>query len=212
MTEIRKCDDNDRFYEGKNCPDCGAVGSEVLDSNKRTQVSKFLSGLLRHFPEDFDVNIDDEGWANTGDVIGACKDKYGWIDSEMILAVVATDPKGRFEVEGYRIRASYGHSVDYVTLEDGNSSVPDVLYHGTDPDNVESILGEGLKPMNRNHVHMTDDVEEARNVAVRHTDDPTILAIDAESMLSESMEVTKRATYIYTADEVPSRFISKTNR
>jgi len=209
MTEVRKCDRNGRFYEGKNCPQCGRVGDKVLDTDRRKRVSKFLSGLLRHFPRDFDVDVDNNGWSNTGDVIDACKNKYEWINSEMMLAVVATDPKGRFEVNGYRVRASYGHSVEHVSLEDGNSSVPDILYHGTDPDNVDSIMNEGLKPMNRNHVHMTDDIEESRNVATRHTDNPTILEVDAHSMMSKGLEVTKRATYIYTADKVPPRFVEE---
>lgn len=212
MSEIRKCDKNDRFYEGEACPDCGDVVDEVvLDSDRRKQVSKFVSGLLRHFPEDFDIQIDDKGWTETGDVIDACKKKYSWINSEMILGVVATDSKGRFEVDGYQIRASYGHSVDHVDLEDNNEAVPNVLYHGTDPSNLDSIMDEGLKPMNRRNVHMTDDIEEAKNVAQRHTDNPTILEIDAESMLSSGLDVTKRAAYIYTSDQVPARFVEETN-
>lgn len=206
MSEVRKCDD--RFYEGEQCPICGEVGDMVIDHDKRRKASKFLSGLLRHFPDDYDVNLDTRGWVSTGEVLEACSDKYDWIDSEQVLAIVATDNKGRFEVDGYSIRASYGHSVDDVELEENNTVVPNVLYHGTDGENVESIMEEGLKPMNRNMVHMTDSADEALEVGRRHTSDPTLLEIDAESMMNDGLTIVKRGKVVYTSDHVPSEYIS----
>lgn len=210
MSKIRKCSKNGRFYEGDSCPDCNDKGEEILDHGRRRKVSKFISGVLRHFPEEYDLRLDNRGWIKTVDLIEVCKEKYNWIDSEMILAVVATDPKGRFEVDGHKIRASYGHSVNHVDLEDNNQAVPDKLYHGTEPSNVDSIMKEGLKPMNRKHVHMTDDIEEARHVAERHCASPVILEIDAEGMLSEGESVTKRSQVIYTSDTVPPNYIEET--
>lgn len=209
MSEVRKCDD--KFYEGEECPVCGDTGVLVVDHDERRKASKFLSGLLRHFPEDYGVELDNRGWASTGDVLEACSEKYDWIESEQVLGIVATDNKGRFEVDGYSIRASYGHSIDEVELESNNSVVPDSLYHGTDDDNVNSILEEGLKPMNRNIVHMTDDENEALEVGRRHCDDPTLLRIDAESMMNDGLDVVKRGKIVYTAQHVPSEYISVVN-
>jgi len=62
--------------------------------------------------------------------------------------VIATDPKGRFErderADETVIRAAYGHSVD-VDMDATDGAVPDTLYHGTAPRNLDAILSEGLQ-------------------------------------------------------------------
>ncbi len=42
-----------------------------------------------------------------------------------------------------------------VSLEPTDAPVPDELYHGTAPGNLESIRSEGLRPMSRQHVHLS---------------------------------------------------------
>lgn len=206
MSEIRKCDG--KFYEGEYCPDCSSVGDHVIGHYKRRKVSKFLSGLLRHFPEDYDIALNSRGWVPTGDLLDVCSEKYNWIDSEQVLGIVATDDKGRFEISGYSIRASYGHSVENVELEDKNTVVPEVLYHGTDEENIESIMSVGLKPMNRNMVHMTDDEDEALKVGRRHCDEPTLLSVDADYMMEDGRTIVKRGDAVYTSENVPPEYIS----
>lgn len=52
-------------FEGR-CK-CGR-GKIIVDGVKRERVSKFLSGLLRHFGYKFGLIIDYNGWANLDDV------------------------------------------------------------------------------------------------------------------------------------------------
>ena len=136
---------------------------------------------------------------------------------------MATDPKGRFEREsrsgGDSIRAAYGHSVA-VNLEDdggdGNddsdSEVPARLFHGTDPANRESILSEGLQPMGRQKVHLSETVHEAREVGSRHADSPLVFEVDAEAMLADGRRIAKRGEGTYTTDEVPPTHLSIRDR
>jgi putative RNA 2'-phosphotransferase len=213
MTDsVSVCPDHGHFA-GELCPSCGRTGRKLLSGARRRRLSKYLSGALRHFPDDAGIALDDSGWAPLDDVVGSVTAKYDWARREHVEAVVATDPKGRFERD-YRagreaLRAAYGHSVP-VDLDSGDGPVPETLYHGTASENVPSIRQEGLKPMGRQHVHLSGTVADAREVGLRHTDEPVILTIDAAAMKADGHEITKRGTGTYTTNQVPSQYLFRT--
>ncbi|WP_254279159.1 RNA 2'-phosphotransferase [Haloarcula marina] len=209
---VRICEDHG-FFEGDSCPACASRGRPVLSGDRRRRLSKFVSGALRHFPADAGIRLDDAGWTPFDSLVAAVERKYGWADRESLAAVVATDPKGRFERTGGdgdadRVRAAYGHSVD-VTLDAGDDPVPGTLYHGTAPRNVDAILTEGLKPMGRQQVHLSGDVETAREVGARHASDPVVLVVDAAAMEADAHDVTRRGRATFTTDFVPPRYLSR---
>lgn len=205
--DVRRCDAHG-FYEGADCPVCDTTGEFVLNGSRRRQLSKFVSGALRHFPEDAGLELDGAGWTPFASLVAAVEDKYDWADRRTLEAVVATDPKGRFERDGDRVRAAYGHSVT-VDLESGDAPVPETLYHGTAPRNLDGILAEGLKPMNRQQVHLSDSVADAVEVGGRHADDPVVLDIDAAAMLADGHDIAKRGDATYTTARVPPNYLSK---
>ncbi len=207
MSELRVCE-TDGYFEGKTCPACGASGRKILSASKRRQVSKFLSGALRHFPTDAGLTLDEAGWADWETVLDSTLGKYEWLEAEALEAIVWCDPKGRFERDGDRIRAAYGHSVK-VSLEAAETSIPETLYHGTSPDALESIRDTGLKPMDRQHVHCSGSVSAARNVGRRHASEPVVLAIDAATLSDDGHKITKRGTSVYTTDNVPPAYLKR---
>jgi putative RNA 2'-phosphotransferase len=203
---IAACDEH-AYFEGGSCPICGAEGRAVLEADRRTQLSTFLSGALRHFPEDAGLSLDDRGWADYSEVVDAVTRRYDWAEPEHVEGVILTDPKGRFERAGERVRAAYGHSVD-VTLDAPETPVPDELYHGTTPGSVEAIREEGLKPMDRQRVHLSETVEEAREVGRRRAGDPTVFAIDTAAMAADGRRIVRRGRGVYTTDRVPPEYLS----
>ena len=206
MTDpIYRCPDHG-FQTAQHCPDCGKQLAQVLSGSRRRQLSKFMSGALRHFPEDVALTLDDYGWTPTSALIAAVRNKYDWADSKAVEAVISQDPKGRFERRGDKIRAAYGHSVD-VTIERAIVDVPETLYHGTAPDNIPSIEADGLRPMNRQAVHLTDSEKEARKVGQRHAGDPIVLRISTAALQAEGLEISKDGRFIYTVDHVPPNCI-----
>ena len=207
MTEIRECDAHG-YVAGDSCPVCLADSPVVLGSDRRVRLSKFLSGALRHFPDDAGLELDEQGWTPDDELVDAAVAKYDWARSEHVAAVIATDPKGRFERDGDRVRAAYGHSVD-VDLDAEATPVPDELYHGTAPENMASIRGEGLQPMGRQKVHLSGSVAEARSVGSRHAADPAVLAIDAATMQADGLRVVKRGRETYTTDRVPPKYLQE---
>ena len=202
---IYRCS-NHGYVTAPECPECGADAERVLSGDRRRRLSKFLSGALRHFPDDAGLELDDRGWADFDDLAAAATRKYRWADSEHVEAVVETDPKGRFQREGDRIRAAYGHSVD-VSLEHEGDDVPDRLYHGTAPENAAAIRAEGLRPMGRQEVHLSETPAEAREVGRRHAPDPVVFEVDVRGMVEDGRRVTRRGEGVYAADEVPPKYL-----
>ena len=208
MTEpVSRCPQHG-FAAGSACPRCGHAAERVLDGDRRRRLSKFVSGALRHFPGDAGLDPDPGGWVEYEELAAAVSDQYGWAGPEELDALLATDPKGRFERRGRRVRAAYGHSID-VDLDGSESggSVPDRLYHGTAPGNLDSIRREGLKPMSRQSVHLSETREEAREVGRRHAADPAVLAVDAARLLADGWNVAKRGRATYTVDRVPPEYV-----
>ena len=205
-----RCPDHG-YFAGSRCPVCENTGHRLLTGDQRRRLSKYCSGALRHFPDDAGLTLDSAGWTAFESLVEAVERKYDWADAEALAAVVATDPKGRFERTGGaddRIRAAYGHSVD-VDLESGGTAVPETLYHGTAPRNLDAIRNEGLKPMARQLVHLSGTVEMAREVGQRHSANPVILEVDAAGLLAAGYEVTRRGEGVYTVEKVPPEFISE---
>jgi putative RNA 2'-phosphotransferase len=195
------------------CPDCGTAGDVVLTADRRPQLSTFLSGALRHVPGDAGLDLDDAGWTPWADLVAAATDPYPWADAAAVEGVVATDPKGRFErdgaADGSRVRAAYGHSVD-VTLDPTDEPIPDELYHGTAPRNVDAIEREGLRPMGRQQVHLSASVADAEAVGRRHAHaaDPVVFVVDAAALL-DAHRITKRGTETYAVDRVPPAYLTR---
>lgn len=58
---------------------------------------------------------------------------------------------------------------------------PNILYHGTATRFLESIREKGIIKGNRQYVHLSKDIETARNVGKRHGE-VVILPIDIEGL------------------------------
>jgi putative RNA 2'-phosphotransferase len=124
-------------------------------------LSKLMSYILRHDPESVGVSLGSEGWARIGDLVHGIRARwrnaelYKWVMEEHVKAVAFLDPKQRFEVRDGMIRARYGHSKRLgVGISYEVDSQTKFLYHGTSRQALQSILREGVKPMNRMFVHL----------------------------------------------------------
>src|SRR5271166_203167 len=114
-----------------------------------TRSSKFLSKVLRHDPASAGVTLDEAGWVEIDTLLAGAHEHGGlYISREMFDQIVAENDKKRFVVEGNKVRAAQGHSVQ---VDLGYEAVvpPDVLYHGTATRFLNSIKKDGLKPQTR---------------------------------------------------------------
>lgn len=178
------------------------------------QLARYLVYLLRHHPDEIGLVLDSNGFVTISDMIANLRKhrKYPHVTEGMIREVVAgqTD-KQRLEIQGDMIRARYGHSqgiseenVTYSPVEP-----PPILYHGTATKNLDSIFSQGLIPVSRQYVHLSETKEIATRVAKRHSSKIMILEILCEEARKAGIEFYHPEEIIWLAQKIPPEFIRK---
>ncbi|MFF4989876.1 RNA 2'-phosphotransferase [Streptosporangium saharense] len=176
-----------------------------MDERRMVRISKFLAKHLRHQPERIGITLDDGGWVEVGTLLTAAA-AHGFPFSPAELErVVADNDKRRYVIEDGRIRANQGHSVA-VDLDLPVAEPPAFLYHGTVARNVTAIRAEGLRPMNRHHVHLSPDRQTATRVGSRRGA-PVVLVVDAAAMREAGHEFRVSANGVWLTDHVPPAFL-----
>lgn len=172
------------------------------------QTSKFLSLVLRHKPEEIGITLDPAGWVDVEDLLRACAAHGKRISREQLNNLVASSEKQRFAFseDRTRIRANQGHSVQ-VELDHKPAPPPDVLFHGTPEKFVASILRDGIKKMQRHHVHLSPTKETATKVGERRGK-PVILRIDAKQMHADGFTFYLTPNHVWLVDEVPAKYLA----
>src|SRR5438067_2105819 len=129
-----------------------------MDTKRATHISKFLSLVLRHKPEEVGIVLDAAGWVGVEEVLAACGRHGVAITRAELDEIVAGSDKQRFAFsdDGARIRASQGHSVQ-VELGYEPADPPPTLYHGTVEKFLPSIRENGILKGERHHVHLSPD-------------------------------------------------------
>ncbi|MEE1740081.1 RNA 2'-phosphotransferase [Streptomyces sp. BE147] len=176
-----------------------------MDEQRTVKVSKYLSKHLRHRPERIGITLDAHGWVTVDELLRATA-RHGFALTRAELDhVVAANDKQRFTLDGDRIRANQGHTVA-VDLDLPPAEPPAYLYHGTVARVLDVIRAEGLRPMDRHHVHLSADRETATRVGARRGR-PIVLAVDAGAMHRAGHTFRVSANGVWLADAVPPQFL-----
>jgi putative RNA 2'-phosphotransferase len=183
----------------------------MTDRRRLIKLSKFLALILRHQPERFALELDDEGWASLPEVMEILRGlpNFRWVNHADVMEVVeegTSDGKCRFQVDGNRIRARYGHSIAQ-PIRYEPCTPPSLLYHGTSPDRLEAIRREGLKPMERQYVHLSPNSETAIRVGARHADHPIVLSVRAADAHAAGVEFYRADEAVYLVRHIPPEFL-----
>ena len=171
-----------------------------------TEISKFLSYVLRHAPQELSLVLDPEGWTDYSELSSKVCEKFGIVDSD-IQRVIAENPKNRFTLAGSRIRAAQGHSVE-VDLGLKPQSPPDILFHGTTGKAWDVIRQSGLKPMGRTHVNLSPDLETALMDAIRSKGPHVLLKVDSRAMQAQGFAFFAADNGVWLTHEVPPDYLS----
>ncbi|AEA46800.1 RNA 2'-phosphotransferase [Archaeoglobus veneficus] len=209
MEDIRICPTHG-FYRGESCK-CGYKGELILDKERVEKLGRLVSGILRHFPDKFRLEMDEDGWVDFDALARVVSRKYRWANQWLIKAMIYSDEKKRYELKDNRIRARYGHSVR-VKLSDYPPAEEDVLYYGTGEEEAHRLLEIGIKPVNQAYVHLSTTIEKSEEVARLRTDDPIILEIDAKAAMENGIRIIKANDYIALAEEIPPKYIKRVIR
>lgn len=164
------------------------AGETSLSHDQRRH-SKSMAFMLRHHGPENGLEVDESGFADLEALATLLK-----LDPGDILATARHPGEPRFEVRGSRVRALYGHSLPVTVHSALQVDAPATLYHGSSWETLETIVSDGLLPMGRQVVHLTNVPSEAieigqrkgRPLVVEMTD-----AVDAQPV-AEAIWVTKQ--------------------
>lgn len=179
----------------------------MTDTSSLKRLSKQMALLLRHAPESAGLILDPEGYVHLHDLVSALRQTTPAASIDMVRAVVEQiEPhKQRYAIVEDCVRANYGHSVED-RIEHTPALPPDELLHGTSMSSVDKILSEGLRPMQRQYVHLTPDRQLAASVGTRHGK-PCLIVINARAAHAEGILFYKANFTFWLVREMPPRFL-----
>ncbi|UCC66214.1 MAG: RNA 2'-phosphotransferase, partial [Deltaproteobacteria bacterium] len=171
-------------------------------------LSKLMTYILRHRPDEFGLVLDEDGFVSIKELQQAIAEEDGWsyVRRSHITEVVYTSDRERLEVQGERIRATYGHSLPQ-KIRYEPTTPPKILYHGTRRKAYPHILQHGLDPMGRQYVHLTTSPELALRIGRRRDPKPLLLEIKAQRAHEEGVPFYQANPLIYVADHIPHTYI-----
>ena len=178
-----------------------------MNNSRTVKISKYLSRHLRHAPERIGIQLAPGGWVPVSELLAACQKNNFLVQLAELKQVVAQNDKQRFSFDetGILIRANQGHSVE-VDLQLEPAIPPDILYHGTGSIAVESILSQGIRKMSRHHVHLSANIQTARQVGGRHGI-PAVFIVDAAAMQRDDYTFYCSENKVWLVDFVPPDYL-----
>jgi len=170
------------------------------------RISRFLSYLLRHRPKEYPLAFDRHGFVAWSEIVDLVQERFFDATEQEVRAVVTESEKKRFELSDDKVRATYGHSFP-VDLGLEPVQPPAELYYGTARDLAQSILHNGLKPRDRQFVHLSASLEDAEAVGKRRDPVPTIVVVDTLAAREADIAF-YRSGPLFLAESVPPQFLS----
>jgi len=210
---LRECEDHG-YFRDETCPVCEEEGKFLMSAEEMDKVGRTMAGVLRHFPERFELEMDEQGYVDLRDLVSALRDRsrrMHWLRSHHIVALVESDPKGRYQVSNDKVRATYGHTLD-LDLMHPSDNIPAELFYPATPEEAEIILEMGIIPSDRRMVHLSKTYEDAHSAGSVRVDEPVILAVDTAAATADGVAIGRAARTVYLCKEVPPQYLSVRQR
>jgi len=207
---LGKCDEHG-YYRGEVCPVCKTKGKFLMSDRELDSLGRIMAGVLRHFPEKLGVTMDGHGWVDISEfveAVGGSRSGFQWLRDHHIEAIAVTDPKGRYQVDGGMIRATYGHTID-IRLDDLPLAEHDDFYYPVTEEEIDIILEGGLNPIDRKHVHLSGSLEKAIEAGKVRTEVPLILHIDGKRAREDGVKIYRAGKDVYITERIDAKYISK---
>jgi putative RNA 2'-phosphotransferase len=174
-------------------------------------LSRATSHALRHAPDAYGLMPDRHGWVDVADLVAGLRSAepaWSLLTEHDLERMVERAGKRRHEIRDGRIRAVYGHSTAQRVIHTP-ATPPDRLYHGTTSEAFDQIMADGLRPMPRQYVHLSDDPAVATEVGRRRQRSPVIIEVLAAAAHAAGVAFYQPGEKIWLADHVPARFLRR---
>ena len=199
------------FFRGEKCPLSGEEGVLVMSPRHLDQFGRIMAGVLRHFPDKFDLEMDKQGWVEATEFVEAVKLQrrhFHFLETKHLQAVVETDPKGRYQLNSGRLRATYAHTLD-LDLDLPTDQNPEHLYFACSKEDSDEYLEHGLYPGDRYMVHLSSTRLNALEAGRHIIGKPIVLLADVRAVEGAGHEIMKAGTTVYLTKDIPGEFLKK---
>jgi putative RNA 2'-phosphotransferase len=179
-----------------------------MHDRRKTHLSKLLSLVLRHKPQEFNLTLEKGGWVRIDKLIEELSVKGTDMTRAELEQVIKGGEKQRFELneDKSKVRATHGHSVQFEPDEQSAKTPPDVLFHGAVAKDIDDLKEVGLTSGDRMWVHLSPTRESAVQVAERRGT-PLIVEIMAGEMAKEGHKFFFSASGLWLIREVPPKYM-----
>ena len=169
------------------------------------RITRSLAYMLRHQPEQFDLELDEYGWADLREVVRALNERLGEpVAQEDVQDAVSSGDRQRYEIDRGMIRALYGHSIDVQPGEPGQP--PELLFVGVSRQDAERAERFGLRPGRRRFLHLALTAEDALETAARSSEDAVLVKVHAMDAWEEGINFYDRKA-LYLSDPIPTHYL-----
>lgn len=175
-------------------------------NNNNTSIK--MSYLLRHNPED--LKMDEYGFVSIKPLLNKLNITINDLES-----IVKDNNKQRFSFSEDKlyIRANQGHSnglAPMLKLAQITAIQQDFeIYHGTSLDVWNIIKETSIKPMSRNYVHWTKDINLAKKRAKQQDKDKSIIIIlKCKEFIENGNKLFLSDNNVYLTDEVNNKYLT----
>lgn len=171
--------------------------------------SKYVSYILRHGAIKEGLEISKEGYVDVLELIAHSKTTKTPITENNLKIIVETDEKGRyvFNENKTQIRATQGHSMN-IEPPLVAKIPPTILYHGTTIEALPIILKNGLSKMNRTHVHLSGNIETAKEVGSRRKNkECVILEINTKELVENNVKFFLSENNVWLTENIHPKHI-----
>ena len=182
-----------------------------MSDKESDKLGRVLALVLRHAPEKFDVEMDINGWVDISTLCDGIKSQrrdFHWLRPWHFEAVTITEEKGRYEVQGARVRATYGHSIE-IEIDLPTDDIPEVLFYPVTPEEIDDVIKLGIKGGDRRHVHLSKSVAKAYEAGSVRIKSPSIVEVDAVRAIADGIDIYRAGKLVFLTEEVPPQYLYK---
>lgn len=169
------------------------------------RVTRSLAYMLRHQPEEFDLELDRHGFAELSEVVCALNERLGEpVEEGDVVRAIESGDRPRYEIEEGRIRALYGHSIP---IDPGEpSDPPELLYVGVGSRDASRAERHGLEGGRRAFLHLAIDYEDARETGRRIAPSYAVVTVRAREAARSGIPFYDRKA-LFLSGAIPTEFL-----
>lgn len=181
-------------------------------------IHRIVTKALRHEPSLLGLSPDKAGYCTVSLIIKGLKEK-GFSVNKTDIEKLGENERFSFSDESHtKMRADYGNSIG-LKLSDmygKESEPPEILFHGTSQDAIQSIREEGIirigvkSNRGRDHIFLTESKAVAIKKGLRHGKSVG-LPIKAFEMANAGLKIYHAKNDIWLTDHVPVEYIDFSN-